>query len=638
MHNSDFSTRYKRSIHNLPALQFKLMKQFLLFFSLLFVLLANAQTKPFRFAFISDTHIGSPNGGAEEDLKRTVDDINSMADQIAFVVITGDITELGTDEEIALAKKLLDELKVPYFIIPGNHDTGWSESGGLSFTRIFGDDKFHHTHNGIHFIGTASGPYVRMSDGHVPRHNMNWLKDKLSKIGAKEPVVFLNHYPLDAGLDNWYEVNDLLKQKNTVLALCGHGHNNRSVKAEDIPAVMGRSNLRAKATEGGYNLVDVSSDSILFTERKPLSKSEKRWTGIPFRFQQYDLSKKYPRPDFSINQTYPGIKPKWTYSSDANVISTPAYVNGLVVFGNQNGLVEALDVKSGKRKWRFQTKGPIFSSPVAKDGRIVFGSADGNIYCMNTKGKLQWQLKAGASVLGSPLVDGNVVYIGSSDNYYRAINLMTGKELWNFNGLTGPVVSQPVIHQNTLLFGAWDKHLYALNKQTGELLWKWSNGSSVINYSPASCIPVVKDDVVYVVAPDRYLSAIDINNGSTLWRTKEATVRESIGISENGKWVYGKTMQDTVVAFPTSREDQKAAWKMHVCYGYEHAPSMLIEKENKLFFGTRNGIVYSIDPTNQKINWAYKIDNSMVNTVRVIDGKNILAATMDGKVCLLQSE
>jgi 3',5'-cyclic AMP phosphodiesterase CpdA len=70
---------------------------------LLLPLFSLAQSSPFRFAFISDTHIGSPNGGAEEDLRRTVADINAQAG-IDFVVITGDITELGKNTEIALAK------------------------------------------------------------------------------------------------------------------------------------------------------------------------------------------------------------------------------------------------------------------------------------------------------------------------------------------------------------------------------------------------------------------------------------------------------------------------------------------------------------------------------------------------------
>jgi len=614
------------------------MKSLLLSWFLLLSFFIHAQTKPFRFAFISDTHIGSPNGNAEEDLRRTVADINSMANEIAFVVLTGDITELGTDAELALAKKLLDSLKIPYLIIPGNHDTGWSESGGLSFTKVFGDDKFHYQYNGIHFIGCASGPYVRMSDGHVPRHNVNWLKKTLKNIGKKEPVVFLNHYPLDAGLDNWYEVIDLLKEYNTALALCGHGHNNRPVKAEDIPSIMGRSNLRAKASEGGYNLVDVRMDSVLFTERNPVSKKEKLWTKVELKKQNFDLTKKFSRPDFSINSSYPQVKAKWTYASEANVISTPGVFGDLVVFGNQNGLIEALDIKTGKRKWKFKTAGPIFSSPAIINNKIVLGSADGFIYCLNEKGKLQWKFKSDAAVLGSPVIENNIIYIGSSDHRFSAYDLQTGKPIWSNRSIEGPIVSRPVILDSLVIFGAWDRHLYALNKNTGRLIWKWNNGSSVINYSPASCIPVIKDDVIYIVAPDRYLSAIDLKTGATLWRTNEASVRESIGISENGKWIFGKTMQDTLVAFFTGKEKQLAAWKMYVGYGYEHAPSMLIEKEGKLFFGTRNGVVYCINPLTQKITWAYKIDNSMVNTVNVLNGTSLIASTMDGKVCLLQQD
>jgi outer membrane protein assembly factor BamB/predicted phosphodiesterase len=606
---------------------------FLFFFAISF-----SQSKPFRFAFISDTHIGSPNGGAEEDLRKTIADINSMKGTISFVVITGDITELGTNQQLQLAKQILDSLQIPYYIIPGNHDTGWSESGGLSFTKTFGSDRFSFKYNGINFIACASGPYVRMSDGHVPRDAMNWLQTKLKSVKNDEPIIFLNHYPLDSGLDNWYQVIDLLKTKNTILALCGHGHTSRAVKAEDIPSVMGRSNLRAKENEGGYNLVDVRTDSIIFTERKPFSKTAKQWIAVKNEKHRYDLTKKFHRPDFSVNQKYKNVKPVWTYSSSANVISTPAVINNEVVFGNQNGLIEALNMKTGKRTWTYQTHGPIFSSPDVKDDKLVVGSADGLIYCFNSKGKLQWKFKSDASVLGCPLIDSNVVYIGSSDHRFSAFDLSTGKPIWSYRALEGPVVSKPVIVDDKIIFGAWDKNLYALTKNDGHLLWKWNNGSSVVNYSPAACTPVIKDNIVYIVAPDRYLSAIDINSGKTLWRTNEATVRESIGISNDGRLVYGKTMQDTIVAFYTNKEKPEPAWKMNVGFGYEHTPSMLIEKNGRVYFGTKNGIVYCINPSTQKIVWAYKIDNSMVNTVNVLDNKQVIASTMDGKVCLLQAE
>ena len=343
---------------------------------------ASPQVKVFRFAFLSDTHIGSPDGKAEEDLKRTVADINQMHD-ISFVVITGDITELGTNDEIKRAKQLFDELKIPYYIIPGNHDTGWSESGGDSFIKIFGNDKFSFEYNGIRFLGCASGPYLRMSDGHIPRGAINWLDKELKNVKPQQPVIFLNHYPIDNSLDNWYEITDRLRYFNTWAILCGHGHANRAMNFEDIPAVMGRSNLRARAEVGGYNLVDIRSDSMIFTERRPAVETLKPWTGIKIETRHFATNKSFKRPDYSINEKYRQVKEKWRFSSAANIISTPAVAGDDVIVGNQDGFLVCLSLKDSKQKWSFKTKGSIFSSPAISKGLVVVGSGDGNIYCIN---------------------------------------------------------------------------------------------------------------------------------------------------------------------------------------------------------------------------------------------------------------
>lgn len=610
-------------------------KRWLILIFLLVIGQVNAQWKPFRFAFISDTHIGSPNGHAEEDLRRTVADINSM-NNIAFVVLTGDITELGTDAEIKLAKEILSELKVPYYIMAGNHDTGWSESGGVSFANIFGYDKFSFNYNGIQFLGCASGPYVRMSDGHIPRDAVNWLDLELKKLQPNQPVVFLNHYPLDKDLDNWYEVVDRLKNQRTLAVLNGHWHTNRRLDYEELPAVVGRSNLRAKAAIGGYNLVDVRLDSMIFAERTPGIETKKAWTGIDLAQKDFSTSKKYYRPNYAMNDSFPSVKARWVYSSDANVISTPAVTNNLVIFGNSLGSIDALSKTDGKKKWSFKTKGAIYSSPAIAQNKIVIASGDGSIYCLNVNnGKLIWQFKADAAVLGSPLIHDNKVYIGGSDHHFRCINLTTGKQHWSFGELDGPVVSTPIFSNGKIIFGSWDRHLYALDAYTGSLSWKWNNGSMVRNFAPASCIPVVKDDVVYIVAPDRYLTAIDINNGNTLWRNKEVSVRESIGISADGKWLYFKTMSDGFAVFNTGRDPQTLAWKKDIGFGYEHVPNMPIEKAGKVYFGTKNGIVYCVDPYTREKLWRYRIDNSMVNTVNFFAANELVAATMDGKVTLL---
>jgi len=377
---------------------------------------------------------------------------------------------------------------------------------------------------------------------------------------------------------------------------------------------------------------------MIFFVRRPGTKIMRQWTGVKIETRNYDSKKTHKRPDYSINQQYEKPASTWSYSSDANIISTPAIEEGTIVFGNQNGDIISVTANSNKKmNWKYKTGGAIFSSPVITGDKVIVGSADGAVYCLRLKdGKLAWKKETKASVLGSPLIHGDTVFIGGSDHSFLALNSQNGNTIWQFPGLTGPVVSTPLLYEGMIIFGAWDTNLYALSSATGELKWKWGNGSSIRNYSPASCIPVANNGIVYVVAPDRYISAINAADGKTLWRNNDATVRESIGISENGKWIYGKTMQDTIVAYKASGEKQFAAWKMHCGFGYEHVPSMLIEKDGKLFFGTRNGVVYCIDPVQQKINWAYKIDNSMVNTVKVISDKEILASTMDGKLVLLK--
>lgn len=604
---------------------------------LLFALLVSfgLQAQDFKYAFVTDTHVGSSTG--EEDLRRTVADINELSD-IDFIIVTGDITEMGTNNELSLAKQILSGLKKPYHIIPGNHDTGWSESGGVRFIKEFGNDKFTFDHNGYRFIACASGPYVRMSDGHIPRDATVWLDSVLKATPKNMPIVFANHYPLDNSLDNWYEATDRLKKYNIQYAICGHGHSNKPYNFEGIEATMGRSNLRAKDSIGGYNIVSMTKDSVFFQTKKPTQLITPAWRKIALKTFQDD-QKKYDRPDFAINTKYANTKELWSYHSNANVVNTPAYSANRVIFGNSLGLVEALNKKTGKKEWTFRSKGAIYSSPVIVENLVIFGSGDGNIYALNEKtGKEVWKKETPNSVLGSPVVSGKNIYIGGSDNTFRALEAKTGKEIWAFTEVEGTIVGKPLIYQGKIIFGSWGRHLYALNINSGSLVWKWNNGQGNRMFSPAMVTPVAAKGIVYISAPDRYLTAIDASNGTTLWRNKEATVRESIGLSTDSTTIYGKTMQDEIVAYKAQPQDPGVLWRYNAGFGYEHVPSMLIEKDGNVFFGTKNGVVYAIDPKNQSTTWAHKIDNSMINTVNVVDGKNFVVSTMDGKVVWINAK
>ena len=609
----------------------------ILFFLLFFAAASNAQTKPFRFAWLSDTHVGATTGAA--DLGNSVRDINTM-DDVAFVILSGDITEMGSDAQLELTKAILDSLRKPYYIIPGNHDTKWSGSGCTRFTSLWGNDRFTFEFNGYRFIGFHEGPIMKMGDGHFPAEDLRWIDGVLKSIRKKhQPLFVVTHYPIDPGIDNWYEMTDRLKKFNVQAVLVGHGHGNRAMKFEGLPGVMGRSNLRAAQPLGAYTIVDVRSDSVLFSVRTPGGATKNPWHRLPLgKFDYSSDTTKYPRPDYSVNKEYKNVRTRWSVNTGYTIASTPAVWKEYVVVGNSGGIIACYSLKSGKLLWKQKTGATVYSSPQASDGRVVVGSSDKNIYCYNIKtGKPAWKVKTGAPVVAAPVISEGMVYIGGSDSVFRAIDLKRGTVRWEYKGVDGFVETRPLIYEGKIIFGAWDTYLYALNVTDGSLAWKWSNGNKGVLLSPAACWPVGSDGKVFVAAPDRFLSAIDVKTGGTVWRTKRYQVRETVGISEDGKRIYARCMTDTVFAFSPSAGSLDVLWAQHCGYGYDIDPSMPVEKDGVVFFGTKNGLIFALDGPTGRILWKHRLSGTIVHTMVPLDGRRAVVTDLNGTIALLEA-
>lgn len=611
----------------------------LLFQHLLLSVSAPSPSAPaFRFAIVSDTHIGGAPT-ASEDLRRTVADINADSD-LAFAVFSGDITELGSDVELAEAHQILAQLNKPWYVIPGNHDTKWSESGNNSFRQVFGYERFYFEHGGFVFLGCNSGPNMRMAPGLVPAEDLLWLDSIVSQLPAGQPLVFFNHYPMDEGLGNWYKVIDILKKANTQVAFCGHGHANKVLSAEGIPAAMCRSNLRAKADTGAYNIVSVYPDSLTLSVRQPGSRSAAPWHRIGLGKRDFSAdTATYPRPDFSVNDQYPQVKVAWQIQDPCDIGAGIAISGDVAVYANTCGSVKAVFWKNGTPKWEFSALGKIYSTPAIEQGRVVLASADSVIYCLSVRsGELLWRFKTGKAIVASPVIADGVVYIGSSEGKFRALSLQSGALLWEFNGVEGFVETRPALDEERLYFGSWGTYFYALNRKDGALAWKWNNGSSNRMLSPAAVFPVVSDGMVFIVAPDRFATALDARTGRAVWRTDKKVGRESIGISADQQTIYVKSMTDTITAFSATGHTLQQKWQAHAGFGYDIAPSPMTERAGRLFIPTDKGALIALNPETQKVEWTHKLCNALINNAVPLSDGRVLGATMDGLVFLLQEK
>ena len=607
---------------------------------ILFFLLggASAQTKSFRFAWLSDTHVGTQTGAA--DLINSVRDINVL-DDVAFVILSGDITDMGSDSQLETAKSILDSLKKPYYIIPGNHDTKSSQSGCTKFLALWGSDKFAFAYGGYQFIGIHQGPIMKMGDGHFSPEDLRWLDSTLSTFPKKkEPMVFVTHYPLDPGIDNWYAVTERLKQCNTQVVLVGHGHTNEVMNFEGLPGVMGRSNLRAREPASAYTIVDVKPDTVYFSEHTPGAGWKSPWYSIVLG--QRDFSKdtiRFSRPDSAVNKTYPGTQARWSVDTRFTIASTPAVWKDCVISGNSSGRVYCYSVTDGSLKWTFTTAGTVYSTPDVSEGRVVIGSSDGNIYCLNAnRGTALWKIQTRAPVVAAVTIRDGVVFIGGGDGVFRALDLKTGTVKWQFKNVGGFVETKPLIYEGKVIFGAWDTYLYALSVEDGSLLWKWSNGNAGVLYSPAACWPVAANGKVFVVAPDRFMTAIDAQTGKTIWRSKQHQVRECVGISEDGKRIYVRCMTDTVVAFNSSAVSPVEVWVTNCGYGYDIDPSMPMERDSVVYFGTKNGLIFALEAHSGAILWEHRIGVTIASTPVPFEGHRVIVSDLDGRISLLEEK
>lgn len=453
------------------------------------------------------------------------------------------------------------------------------------------------------------------------------------------PLIFVNHYPQDADLNNWYEVIDRLKKRDVRLALCGHGHSNRVLNFEGIPAIMGRSNLRAKDSLGGYNIVSITNGEAVYETRRPGLVTEPVWARIPLVDHNFEKeTTSWPRPDFSLNERQNNVKVVWKFQDDSDLGTGMTVYKNTMITANTKGEVYALNLSDGTKKWSFQTGGKVYSTPAVSGKHVVIGSADGFIYGLDAlTGEEKWKYKTSKAVLGSPIIKDGIAFIGGSDGHFRALDIKTGTLVWDFDQVKNYISSTPLYSNGVLYFGSWGNDFYALNAKTGSLKWEWDNGHTNRMFSAAAVVPVEANGRVFIVAPDRYMTALDAKSGSVIWREKKDNirVRESIGLSEDKKKVYVKTMDGDVLGISTAANEMEVVWKSALDLPYELTPSAIVESEGLVFVPSHSGLVSALDARTGAVSWQYKISNAMINPITPIKKGRVLVSSMDGSIYCL---
>ena len=379
-----------------------------------------------RVAVFTDTHV-SPGSAADENLAQAVDFVNGS--DYDFVIVAGDVSNVGSDAELENVYNKLAALKKPYFFVPGNHDTNWSESACLTINKLWKNDRFVTEAGDYIFIGYSTGPYLKMGDGAVRKEDVIWLDQELSKrYKPGKKVVSVAHYPLGEGLSNYKDVVNVLKKYNTILHINGHHHVFQLRNYDGIPGFMALTMLGKPADNGIFNSVVFAADSIRIAKHQEKNgyAEELGWV-IP---QDGDRSKiGEPHDGVYHEPMFDAVKVPFSYQDSATVYTGVCFpTKNTVVYGTSLGQLKCLDIKTQKVLWATENVNTIYSTPFVGAGVVVVGHPDGEVAGYNRKnGKKIWNFNLGSAIVGDGVADEKGYgYIGGSFGEFAKFDCKTG--------------------------------------------------------------------------------------------------------------------------------------------------------------------------------------------------------------------
>lgn len=196
----------------------------------------------------------------------------------------------------------------------------------------------------------------------------------------------------------------------------------------------------------------------------------------------------------------------------------------LLVVGSCNGLIRALDKKTGQPKWQYDIRKDGEQSQFHGDplvtGKLLLIGTDGKIghvYAFEqATGAVQWKYNVNDGGVASDIVRlGENAYFVTLGNELVCVDLETGQAKWSFRSSysgTGECLmcSSPAAAEGRVFFGGLDGFAYTLDAQSGKLLWKRDLGAKVTTSA------AINEHDLYLGTAQRRLYRLNTDSGQVL--------------------------------------------------------------------------------------------------------------------------
>ncbi|MCI2420256.1 PQQ-binding-like beta-propeller repeat protein [Saccharopolyspora sp. K220] len=633
-----------------------------------FALLPDPQSHSgnFTFANVADPHVNA-------DLANQIAEINSTSQGLAFVQISGDLTNNATDAEYDYYRAATARSTVPVWPAVGNHE--YYRGGGTTYPevienyrRYLGPEWYSFDHGDRHFI-------VLENNGAAPfDEQFAWAARDLAENAVGKHLVVLTHQPMNVpfGSSSTYDrYKALFEQYRAELVLVGHEHSN-DVDPNWLP---GAKHIQ---TNSGANTIDHSPKGFRFVHMRGAGFDN------PFRMYgvQHALTITSPAPDGQVSAKGLREVQVSAYHTSDEVREVRYRIDGSawkpmrrsgdftwfdpkIPDAARSIGTHTVDVEASVNRDEVWTKSATFrvtdaEPPTVRPGadwaQFHGNAAHTGVAADELKPDLAlaWTHRTpGTIATGSPVVVGGVAYIGIRDENgidnsgIDAVEMGTGRTLWHF-GTDSSVHGTPAVHDGMVYVPSVRGTLYALDTATGQLKWKREaerpdpplERRSVSYYSPS-----IADGRVYWAYQTRHgkaatglLTALDPKTGAAIWETPMTGNRMSDGTPAvaDGRIYVGEQLTDRVIAYDAATGARLWTSDTNPDGGSQDAAPAAAG--GRVFIGYGNAVIARDATTGTRL-WTYQSPDSgfgdSTSAAPAVAGNTLYMGFPDGRVTAL---
>ncbi len=321
----------------------------------------------------------------------------------------------------------------------------------------------------------------------------------------------------------------------------------------------------------------------------------------------------------------------------------PAYADSVVYAADRRGTVKALNADDGKEVWSVdlaEKDGWLSRKPAllsggltVSGGHVYVGSEKAKVYALDAgDGSISWQTVTAGEVLSRPVVSDGLVLVHTSNGQLQALNEADGAVKWTVN-LDMPALSlrgesAPAVAYGAAIVGGDNGRVSAVLMQQGQLIWQQrisqaTGNTEIDRLSDVDTTPVIANGVVYALAYNGNLTALDLRSGQILWKRELGSVNDFI---VDGNRIYMVDQNDRLLALTT--DGGVTLWtQSDLLHRLLTAPALY---NGSLVVGDSEGYMHWINTEDGRFVAQQKVDSSGFLTEPVVADGKLLIQAKDG--------